>query len=198
MQSRLKPLAIDAKPELSEYFQTIKERLGFVPNSILTMQRIPELVKAVAAMSQAINGKNGKVDPVLKSCLGELASKITGCLYCQAHFVAHSKINGVESEKIKAVWNYQDSDLFSDSEKAALDFAVAASQVPNAVTDQHFDELRKYYDEEQIVEITGQLSYIAFLNRWNDTMATALEEFPTEEASEHYGDLGWTQGKHAR
>ena len=168
MSARLQPLPIDANPELAEYFQKIEGLIGYVPNSILTMQHIPALVKAVATMGMAVNSPNGKIDPGLKSCIGEIASKVTGCLYCQAHFLTHSEINDVAEEKIKAVWNYQSSELFNDAEKAALDFAVAAAQVPNAVTDKHFQLLGKYYDEEQIVELTGQLCYVAFLNCWNE------------------------------
>jgi hypothetical protein len=76
------------------------------------------------------------------------------------------------------VWEYQTSPLYSPAERTTLDFAIAAASVPNAVTDAMFTELRKYWTEEQIVEIVGVISLFGFLNRWNDTLATPLEDEP--------------------
>jgi hypothetical protein len=50
--------------------------------------------------------------------------------------------------------------------------------VPNEVTDKHFAELKRWYSDEQIVEITGVIALFGWLNRWNETMATSLEDSP--------------------
>ena len=47
------------------------------------------------------------------------------------------------------------------------------------------------------VEILGVVSLFGFLNRWNDSMATTLEEEPTEFANRTISGTGWTPGKHA-
>src|SRR5262249_36015141 len=80
--------------------------------------------------------------------------------------------------------------------KATLDFALAAASVPNAVTDDMFAELRKHWTEEQIVEIVGVISLFGFLNRWNDTMATPLEDEPVAVGERYLKRGGWTAGKH--
>ena len=89
---------------------------------------------------------------------------------------------GVEDKKLAAVWEYPTSPLYTIAERARLDYALAAASVPNAVTDAMFAELRKYWTEEQIVEIVGVIALFGFLNRWNDTMATPLEDEPIEVA----------------
>ena len=68
--------------------------------------------------------------------------------------------------------------------------------VPNAVTDDMFAELRKHWSEEQIVEIVGVISLFGFLNRWNDTMATPLEDEPIAVGERYLKRGGWTAGKH--
>jgi hypothetical protein len=93
-----------------------------------------------------------------------------------------------------AVWDYQTSPLFTPAERAALDVAVAAGCVPNAVTDEMFLELKKHWTEEQIVAV---IAIFGFLNRWNDTMATPLEDEPTHFAEGHLSKHGWTIGKAA-
>src|SRR5262249_53481842 len=84
----------------------------------------------------------------------------------------------VEDKKLAAVWEYETNSLYSAAERATLDLARAAASVPNAVTDDIFAELRKHWTEEQIVEIVGVISLFGFLNRWNNTMATPLEDEP--------------------
>jgi alkylhydroperoxidase family enzyme len=95
------------------------------------------------------------------------------------------------------VWDYQTSPLYSPAERAALDLAVAAGTVPNAATDEMFAELKKYWTEEQIVEIVGVIAVFGFLNRWNDTLATPLEDEPVEVGERLLSARGWQVGKHA-
>src|SRR5262249_58025778 len=104
----------------------------------------------------------------------------------------------VEYKKLAAVWEYQTSPLYSAAERATLDFALAAASVPNAVTDDMFAELRKHWSEEQIVEIVGVIALFGFLNRWNDTMATPLEDDPLAFGERHLAAHGWDAGKHLR
>ncbi len=81
-------------------------------------------------------------------------------------------------EKVRAVWEFETSPLFSDAERAALRLARDSALVPSAVTDAHFVELRRHFSEDQIVDIVAQSCNAAWSNRWNDTMATALEPDP--------------------
>jgi uncharacterized peroxidase-related enzyme len=195
---RLAPLPVDANPELKDVFDASQKRMGFVPNSLLIMQRKPNILKAFGALSTAVNDPAGKVPSNFKRLIGHVASRSSGCQYCMAHTAEGAHKQGIDERKLDAVWDYQTSPLFTPAERAALDVAVAAGSVPNAVTDEMFLELKKRWTEEQIVEIVAVIAIFGFLNRWNDTMATPLEEAPTRFAEEHLAGHGWTVGKHAR
>jgi len=195
---RLAPLAPEQTPELNEQFEAISKRMGFIPNSVLIMQRSPKMVRAFIQMTAAIWDPSGSVDVKLKRLLSHVASRAAGCQYCMAHTADGAARLGVEQRKIDAVWNYQTSPLFSAAERAALDVAVAAGCVPNAVTDAMFAELRKHWSDEQVVEIVGVIAMFGFLNRWNDTFATPLEDEPLEFGEKHLAAQGWNAGKHAR
>ena len=114
-----------------------------------------------------------------------------------AHNAGGSLRAGVRNEKLEAVWQYGSSPLFSDAERAALDFSVAAAAQPNAVTDAHFEALKLNWSEGAIVEIVAVVSFFGFMNRWNDTMATPLEEEPVEVGERFLAKQGWRPGKHA-
>jgi uncharacterized peroxidase-related enzyme len=195
---RLAPLPADHTPELKEQLEVARQRMGFIPNSMLIMQRNPKLTKAFGMLSMAIWDPDGKVDRKLKRLISHVASRAAGCQYCMAHTAEGAAKYGVDEQKLDAVWDYQTSPLFSPAERAALDLAVAASCVPNAVTDEMFLELRKHWSEDEIVEIVGVISVFGFLNRWNDTLATPLEESPLHFGEQHLTAHGWDAGKHLR
>lgn len=193
---RLAPLPPDATPELREHFDFFLGTLGFTPNSVLTMQRKPRLVQAFAQLNAAVMDPAGEVDLGFRRLLGHVASQAAGCLYCQAHTLLGAQNFGVSAAKLADVWDYARSPLYSEQERVALDFALAAASQPNAVTDALFARLRAHWSEAQIVEILGVVAMFGFLNRWNDSMATPLEAVPTAVAVQALGDRGWTAGKH--
>ena len=126
-----------------------------------------------------------------------VTSQASGCRYCQAHMTNLASIYRASDDKIRAVWEFEASPLFSPAERAALRLGYRAALVPNEATGADFDELKRHFDEGQIVEIVATIALFGYLNRWNDTMATALEPLAIEVASRAIGDMGWQAGKHA-
>ncbi len=120
-----------------------------------------------------------------------------GCLYCRAHTATSALRHGVAAEKMAAVAEYRTSPLFSDAERVALDFALAAASQPNDVSDELFARLRTHWQDGQIVELLGVIALFGFFNRWNDSLATTLESEPLETARSVLGATGWQAGKHA-
>ena len=193
---RLAPLPAD--PALETQFEASKRALGFIPNSLLIMQRKPRMVQAFAQMTAAVWDPESKVDRGLKRLLAHVASRAAGCQYCMAHTIEGAMHFGVDETKAAAIWDYQTNPLYTEAERAALDVAVAAASVPNAVTDDMFVQMRRYWTEEQIVEIVGVIALFGFLNRWNDTMGTPLEDEPLAAGEKYLAHRGWTPGRHGR
>ena len=194
---RLSPLPTDTTPELKSHFDFFLGTLGFTPNSVLTMQRKPKMVQAFAQLNAAVMDPEGKVDLGFRRIIGHVVSQVSGCLYCQAHTLLGAHNFGVSEAKLADVWNYARSPHYSERERLAMDFAMAAASQPNAVTDAMFTELQCHWSDEEITEILGVVAMFAFLNRWNDTLATTLEGRPTDVAAQALGAQGWQAGKHA-
>ena len=192
----LDPLPWDASPQFRERFEHYQSTRGFVPNSILTMQRRPGIAQAFMDLNKAVLYE-GTVAEELKMLVSLVTSQASGCRYCQAHMTNLASIYRASDEKIRAVWDFETSQLFSPAERAALRLGYAAALVPNEATAAHFDELKRHFDEGQIVEIVATIALFGYLNRWNDTMATALEPRAIEVASRAIGNMGWQAGKHA-
>ena len=194
--AHLSPLPAETTPELADDFAIFERILGFVPNSLLTMQRRPDIVKGFGVLTNAVMSPEGSVDLGFKRLLAHFASRAAGCQYCEAHSLIAAGIHGISDEKIAAVWEYQSSPLYSDAERVALDYALAAGSVPNAVDEPLMVRMKQHWQEDQIVEILGAICLYGFLNRWNDSMATDLEEAPTALGDKVLRQGGWTGGKH--
>jgi uncharacterized peroxidase-related enzyme len=194
---RIEPLSPETVPELADLLEGSKNRMGFLPNSQLIMARRPEVLRGFAQLASSINGPSSTIDPQLRNLVSQMASRASGCGYCMAHTAHTAERVGISEAKEAALWEYETSPLFSDAERAALRVAQGAAQVPNAVTDEDFEELMRHYTEAQIVDIVAVIALFGFLNRFNDTMATELESSPIEAGQRFLTQKGWTVGKHA-
>lgn len=196
--ARVSPLEIDEVPdELAPAVKTYLATMGKVPNSFRTMARKPLIAKAYGEFQKAL-AASLTVPTELRSMMFLLQSQNNGCLYCQAHSVsALVKHADVSAEKIAALWDFETAPIFSEAERAALRFALAVSSHPNAASDADFDALKEHFSEDQIVELVAVLAIGSFLNTWNDTMATTLEDASAATAEQELGGRGWNVGKHA-
>lgn len=194
----MKPLPFETLPQdIQERFVHYKNTRGFTPNSIQTMARRPDIVRAFMQLNQAVLYE-GTVTEELKMLVSLISSQAAGCRYCQAHMANLSKIYDASEEKISAVWEFESSDIFTDAERAALRVALHGAMSPSQATQEHFDELYRHFDEGQVVEIVASVALFGFLNRWNDTMATVIEDLPAAVAKETIGSsFKWEPGKHA-
>lgn len=194
---RVAPL--DRQADLAEfepYFKIVEQTMGFVPNSMLTMGRSPEILRAFGALAGTVL-MGGSLDPALRQLVAFVSSNASGCRYCQAHTSHTAERMGVAAEKLDAAFEFETSPLFSDAERAALRLARDASLVPNEASDEHFAELHRHFDDEEIVELVAVISLFGWLNRWNDTMGTELEAAPRSFASKHLAQRGWDVAHHA-
>ncbi len=192
----VEPLGPDHDAEVADLAAFFNETLGFPPNSVLTMQRRPAIAKAFITLNKAVMTNHGRVTSEQKRLIGYIASLTAGCRYCQAHTALAAERYGGSPERIASIWDYERSDLFTPAEKAAFAFAQAASSTPNAVDDAIAAELRAHWTEDEIVEIAGVVALFGYLNRWNDSMATSLEDGGLTAGQTHLAATNWTPGKH--
>jgi uncharacterized peroxidase-related enzyme len=163
---------------------------------VLTMQRRPAISQAFINLNKAVMANDGRVSSSLKRMIAWVSSNATGCRYCQAHAIRAAERYGAEKEQLDNIWDYRTHEAFSEAERAALDFSLQASQVPNTVDEAIKQRLYTYWDEGEIVEMLGVISLFGYLNRWNDSMGTTIETGAVQSGKQHLGKHGWEEGKH--
>ncbi|MCP4802198.1 carboxymuconolactone decarboxylase family protein [Flavobacteriaceae bacterium] len=190
------PLSSNHDSETHELAAFFNETLGFCPNSVLTMQHRPAISKAFINLNKAVMANEGKVTSALKRMIAWVSSNATGCRYCQAHAIRAAERYGAKDEQLKHIWEFKTHPAFNDAERVALEFSLAASLVPNAVNADIKSQLHAYWNDGEIVEILGVISLFGFLNRWNDSMGTTIEEDAVNSGKQYLEGHGWDEGKH--
>ena len=137
-----------------------------------------------------------EVSGELKQLVFTVASLASGCRHCQSHGAFHLHQIGVADEKSQALWSFEESELFTDAERAALRLALAAGATPNATTPEIIEELRQHFTNIQIIELMAVIATGGYLNRWNDTIATVTDQESIDFANRVLQPVGWDAGKH--
>jgi AhpD family alkylhydroperoxidase len=194
--ARIEPLDRTEIAQHDEGLALVEAMMGFVPNSMPTMARVPGLLEGFQGLGRAVL-MNDLIPPGLKQMIAMMTSAGSGCRYCQAHTSSNAARFGIPEEKLSAIWEFETSDHFDDAERAALRVAFGAGQSPNQVSDADFATLKAHWSDDQATAIVAVISMFGFLNRWNDTMATTLEPEPIEFAERVLAGGGWEPGKHA-
>ena len=192
----IKPLSKIKDKETQELVIFFNETLGFCPNSVLTMQKKPHLAQAFVNLNKAVMDNAGSISSEFKRIIAYISSNTAGCRYCQAHTIRAAERYGGEKERLEQAWDFENSSLFSEAEKVALRFSIAASSVPVSTSQELEELLQHHWDETDILEIMSVIALFGYLNRWNDVMGTSLEK-DAKDSAESLLQNHWDIGKHA-
>lgn len=162
-------LEIFAWPEMMGIFQDLVEMVMISPNNLSRQ---------------------------LRSELFTMASVAGGCQHCQAHGAYTLHMMGVDPDRIRDIWTFEQSAEFTDAEKAALRLARDGATIPNMVEPKHFTDLRTHYSDRQIVEMLSVISLAGWYNRWNNSIATVTDQESINWAEDNLKVVGWELGKH--
>jgi alkylhydroperoxidase family enzyme len=90
-----------------------------------------------------------------------------GCPFRTDSLSANCRDDGAPPEKIADVASFRKSDRFTAAEAAALGLAEAMSRTPADVTDAEFDEARRHFNDQQLVELAATIASENYRARFN-------------------------------
>jgi alkylhydroperoxidase family enzyme len=136
---------------------------GMEPLQIWAHQ--PKMMMGMGRFNQAIR-KGTAVDERIRNLAELKGAQMIGCEFCVDLGSQICRNSGLLDEELLALPRYQSSDLFTEREKAALDYTVAVMRTPVEVTDEIFARMKEHFSDKQIVEITALLTLVN-LDRFN-------------------------------
>ncbi len=78
--------------------------------------------------------------------------------------------HGWSEEQINDLANFRNRSDFSDAEKAAIELAERTTLDSNRVDDEFWQELRRYYEEGEIIELLAAIGLFNYFNRFNNAL----------------------------
>src|SRR5690242_8229799 len=136
---------------------------GIEPIEIWAYQ--PKMMIGMGRFNQAIR-KGKTVDERTKNLVELKGAQMIGCEFCVDLGSQICRNSGLSDDELLALPRYRHSDLFTEREKAALDYAVAVMRTPVEVTDELFARMKAHFTDEQMVELTALLTVVN-LDRFN-------------------------------
>src|SRR5437764_8928800 len=112
-------------------------------------------------------------------------SKLNECDYCVAHHTPFLVVEGITPAGVDRILHYRDHPEFDDRDKLVVEYAIAAWERPNRISDALLARLQEHFSEAQLVELTLRITLCGFFNKFNE--ALGIEEEP--EAVERLATL---------
>lgn len=162
---------------LKPFFWNQRRKYGSVLDAARLWARSPRLFLGVVGLYGMIDRRSSPIDPALRSLITVRVSQINGCSFCVDLNAATLLKRGASIEKVAALSRWCDSDLFDAREQAALAYAEAMTVTGEGVTDPIFDALRRYYDDDAIVELTALIAFQNLSSKFNAALGVLPQGF---------------------
>jgi alkylhydroperoxidase family enzyme len=139
---------------------------GEVPDGVHVYWHHRPVLKAVLGFERKV-AKWDRLDEDLKSYAQLASAGVIGCSWCLdfGYFKAHN--DGLDLAKVSEVPRWRDSDVFTETERAVLEYAEAMSTTPMGVTDEMVAGLVERVGVEAVVELTQMVALENMRSRFN-------------------------------
>jgi len=126
---------------------------------------------------EATAARWNQLDPTLRALAGMVASAEIGCSWCLDFGFWEHHHQGIDPVKLRAVSGWRDSEVYTELERAVMEYAEAMTATPPRVTDEQVERLRRDLSEGELVELTTQVSLENFRSRTNAALDLTSQGF---------------------
>ena len=162
---------------LRPFFRNQRRKYGAVLDSALLWARAPKLFLGVAGLYGMIDRKSSPIEPALRSLITVRVSQINWCPFCVDINSATLLRRGASMDKVEALEAWRDSNLFDTRERAALAYAEAMTRSDLQVDDALMADLKRHFDDDAVVELTGLIAFQNMSSKFNSALAVPPQGF---------------------
>ena len=168
----------DLSPETRAYFDKCREKLGLVPNVLLSYAFDEKKLRAFTDMYNDLMLADSALSKLEREMIAVAVSSVNHCYYClTAHGAAVRQLSGDPELGEKMVMNYRAADL-SPRQKAMLDFAVKLTETPDRIEEADRQALREAgFADRDIWDIASVAAFFNMSNR----VAAAVDMRPNRD-----------------
>jgi AhpD family alkylhydroperoxidase len=159
------------------FFWNQKRRYGAVLEPARLWGRTPKVFITLALLYGALDRRSSPIEPALRSLVTVRVSQINWCAFCVDLNSATVLKRGVDRTKLTALAEFESSPLFSEREKAALAYAEAVTYSDRRPGEEHFARLRRNFDDDAIIELTGLIAFQNLSSKFNAALGVEPQGF---------------------
>ncbi len=159
------------------FFWNQKRRYGSTLEPSYLWGRSPKVLATLALLYGALDRGSSPITPSLRSLITVRVSQINWCEFCVDINSATVLKRHVEPEKLDALAEFEQSPLFSETEKSALAYAEAVTYSDQQPDQACFKRLRKSYDDDAIIELTALISFQNLSSKFNASLMVEAQGF---------------------
>jgi AhpD family alkylhydroperoxidase len=175
---RIAPKPVAAYPWfLRPFFWNQRRKYGKVLDAALLWARSPKLFMGVVLLYGAIDRKSSPLEPALRALSTVRISQINHCRFCIDINAATLLKRGISEDKLWALEHWCGSDLFSERERVALEYAEAITRSELEVTDDLMARVKEQFDDDAIVELTALIAFQNMSSKFNAALAVPPQGF---------------------
>ncbi|MFL5588892.1 MAG: carboxymuconolactone decarboxylase family protein [Ktedonobacteraceae bacterium] len=142
----------------------------------------PEGYRAMSGLERYVRGSG--LEPSLLELVKLRASQINGCAYCIDMHWKDARARGESEQRLYGLMAWRESPYYTERERAALAWTEAVTLIADShVPDELYEEVRQYFNETELVNLTFALVAI---NGWNRLAISLRTEPGTYQPTRHH------------
>ena len=170
-----------AGPLVRLVYRMTRRELGRMVEPVALYAHRPRLLAGYGIFEKAIESRPC-VDPGVRALVALKAAALLNCEFCIDIGSHLAREAGIGEAQLLDLWRYADSEHFDERERVALDLAVAMTRTPTQVSDELFAQLRRHFDEPQLVELVNLVAVENLRSRFNAAFALGATGFSEGKA----------------
>ncbi len=155
---------------------------GRVPNYLRALAVKPAVVRPFAALIHTFTYEGG-VRPALKLAMATRIAQVNRSAYGAAHLVRLLRNTGTDGEALLAVLRSGQVERLTPADRLALRWAELQTQDIHGMSDEEFRQLRGFYSDSEIVELTFTVCFFNYFTRLVEGLGLPVETWVLDAAT---------------
>jgi alkylhydroperoxidase family enzyme len=172
------PLIDEPRGLLRRYaWRFSKKKFGTIADPLRAAAHHTGVLMASGAMETVVDKRWDQLDINLRWLAIQAVSAEIGCTWCIDYGYYEAMNQGVDPQKVRNVPQWRDADVYTDTERLVLEYAVAASATPAVISDEVAARLQAAFTPAEIVELAGWIALENLRSRTNAALGLRSQGF---------------------
>jgi alkylhydroperoxidase family enzyme len=154
-----------------------RRRFGRAVEPMMAASHHAGVLVAMGALETAVDKGWKKLDPHLRWLAIQASAGEIGCSWCTDYGYYEGMNGGIDPQKVRDVPRFRHSDVYDDTERVVLEYAVAATASPVALPDELIERLHRHLSEPEIVELAAWVALENLRSRFNAGLGLTSQGF---------------------